>query len=66
MRVTYERGKKVSKELEKKLIQQWQKEVAEKYYSIVSEQESQYEMSAAFGSGVEVVNIVTGKRYITK
>jgi len=56
----------VSKELEKKLIQQWQKEVAEKYYSIVSEQESQYEMSAAFGSGVEVVNIVTGKRYITK
>jgi hypothetical protein len=59
-------GAKMSKELEKKLIQQWQKEVAEKYYSIASEQESQYEMSAAFGSGVEVVNIVTGKRYITK
>jgi len=30
------------------------------------EAEEQFEMTAAFGSGVEVVNIVTGKRYITK
>jgi hypothetical protein len=52
--------------VEKAMIKEWQKEMAEKYYKIANEQESQYEMSAAFGSGVEVVNIVTGQRYITK
>lgn len=30
------------------------------------EAEEQFEMTAAFGSGVEVVNIVTGKRSTTK
>jgi hypothetical protein len=32
--------------------------------SIKSEQE--FEMSAAFGSGVQVVNILTGKKTVTK
>lgn len=28
--------------------------------------EASFEMSAAFGSGVDVVNVITGKRYRTK
>lgn len=30
------------------------------------EAEEQFEMTAAFGSGVEVVNVITGKRTTTK
>jgi uncharacterized protein (DUF4213/DUF364 family) len=30
------------------------------------EAEQQFEMTAAFGSGVQVVDVVTGKKYTTK
>ena len=64
VRENIERAK--MKNVEKEMIKEWQKEMAEKYYKMASEEESQMEMSAAFGSGVEVVNIITGQRYITK
>jgi hypothetical protein len=56
-----------SQEIEKQERLAYQKRMMENpEFLKMLEAERQFEMSAAFGSGVQLVNIVTGKKFKTK